>query len=302
MPRQTQRSIRGRQPYVEAFPALDALALAREQDRGHGCCQWTNERGLVVGHIEITAITDEEVALRSHFLGAPNVGKKIGKHRFAIHHYRANENYLRPSLVCPDCGRTARFLYMVAGHWSCRTCHDLTSISQLLGNVTRYLRRLQELAVVVERGRPRWGRKEVFANLVDEYWRLRKDFADAPPLPPELAFAQYAEWLAPGDPALKQRVQRGEQGFGWTRFDEGGFLRLTWLAEQELKVYDDAQRAPRGRAAASAVKQLWSTGPGARQAPFASGPVSEPTPPGKPKPKRFRFDPAALDGTVREDG
>ena len=222
MPRQTRRSVRGRKPYVEAFPALDALALAQHHDRRRSCCQWTNDRGLVVGHIEITELASDDVTIRSLFLGAPNVGKKISLRRFALRSDRVNVDYRRSSLVCPDCGRSVRFLYMVASRWSCRKCHDLTSVSQLLGDVTRYLRRLQELTVLLKRGRPRWGRKQAFADLQEEYWRLRREFADAPPLPDELRFAQYPEWLAAGDPAIKLQVDKGEQGYGWTVFDKGG--------------------------------------------------------------------------------
>ncbi len=138
--------------------------------------------------------------------------------------------------------------------------------------------------MVIARGRPHWGRKAAFAELKRERDRLMVEFSDAPPLPAELAFAQYGEWLAPDDPRLKRSVEDDEPGYGWTRFDEGGFLRITWAAEQERDGHDQAELATRGRRTSTIVRPLWLTGPNVAHAPFRKDPamVSHPAASAKP--------------------
>ncbi len=129
MPRQTLRSVRGRRPYVEAFPAVDALALERAWAGGETCCQWTNEQGVVVGHVEIERLTADAVVIRTQFLGAVNVGYKVSVDGYGLVRRRHNENHDRLSFVCPNCRQLFRFIHNVAGHWGCRKCHDLVAVS-----------------------------------------------------------------------------------------------------------------------------------------------------------------------------
>lgn len=279
MPKRSLRSVRGGKLYGAAFPLLDSLVVERAWAEGRSCCQWTNECGVVVGHVAIQDLAADRMVMTTRFLGAVNVGYRFGEDVLAIRRSLRNENHDRPSFGCPQCGRTVQTVFAVAGRWACRHCHDLVSIGRLLGPVTRYQRRLMELEVLLKGGRPRYARKAAYAALQQEHGRLLGEFSHAPPLPAELRFAQQAEWMRPGDPRLKQQVLDGEEGYGWTRFDEGGFRRLTWLANQERQIHGHAELATRGRPSASTVRPLGQAGPNVTHAPFAAETLAAPEAP-----------------------
>ena len=168
-----------------------------------------------------------------------------------------------------------------------------------LNDVTLRQRRLLDLDYVLRQGRGRYVRKARFEALRQEYGQLVREIGDAATLSPELRFAQRVEWLAPDDPRIKREVAQGEPGYGWTRRDEGGFKRLTWIAENEELQRDYAELATRDRPSATTVKPLWKTGPNVQHQPYAPDPDH---PPVERPPARLTFDFRMDDEDPANDG
>lgn len=135
-----KRSPHGAQPYVEAFPSLDALAIERAVRADRLLSEWMDEAGRVVGHVRVIAWGVDRLDFEQRFgdVGAmlPSSGRRaieiVREHRIRSHD--------RPSFICKACGEQVGKLFLVWDEWNCRKCHKLCYISQRAAPIVRILR------------------------------------------------------------------------------------------------------------------------------------------------------------------
>lgn len=231
MPRRSRRSQVGARMYGEAFPCIDIHALEKSHRAGKPICEWVNEAGIGVGHIEVRRVDAASVTFEQHFYGAANVGLVLGEITISLVWKAHLTGVARACMQCPKCQRDCSKIYLVARRWGCKYCHDLTNIRKRLNKVTSIQRHLIELAYLLSENKLRYVRKTKIQHMKNIYEILLRQAVDFPPLHPELGFMQFASWKREGEP-IAGRYDSDQPAYSYPKGD-GGFQRIEWQLRNE---------------------------------------------------------------------
>ncbi len=187
---------RGGRPHLEAFPAIKINEAIRCAARGAMACEWSDQDGSVIGHARLVESSEDHARFIFEFFGTVNVEEGRGDIVLDLIRVSINPHRDRTLISCPGCRRHTDSVFWVEANWACRSCHGLVFIRQRLNPVNKKIVDRDKLARKLALRRPirrsRLYRAEVerLAAMTFELERM-----GAAPLPEELRFRTWANWL-----------------------------------------------------------------------------------------------------------
>ncbi|RST31355.1 hypothetical protein HMF7854_11265 [Sphingomonas ginkgonis] len=190
--------------------------------RGQQCIEWTDERGLIIGHAQVRSLEDGRIDFHFRFFGTTNVEVGIGPRNLALRSFVVNENVTKTMMACRQCGRSCQRIYYVRGDWSCSRCQGLVSITQRLGVLDRVLydkAQIEAKLAAVKETKRNAAKRAILRRKRDALIRkLREE--EVTDFSPQLRFRSRGRWLGTDEMPLIAPAP-GAIGYGWEPGDFG---------------------------------------------------------------------------------